>query len=105
MVATLRRRRTGRNHRAGELRRPRNVESRIHKTSRKVIRVGIRGRARGATLAAVSSPPMAERPFATRLTPGALVDVAIVAVALAGSLAQLSHGGIAGSRTGPEELD
>ena len=34
-----------------------------------------------------------------------MVDVAIAAVALAGSLAQLSHGGIAGSQTGPAELD
>jgi signal transduction histidine kinase len=34
-----------------------------------------------------------------------LVDVAIAATALAGSLAQLSHGGIAGSQTGPGELD
>jgi signal transduction histidine kinase len=31
--------------------------------------------------------------------------VAIAAVALAGSLAQLSHGGIAGTQTGPGELD
>jgi signal transduction histidine kinase len=33
------------------------------------------------------------------------VDAAIAAVALAGSLAQLSHGGIAGAPTGPGELD
>jgi signal transduction histidine kinase len=34
-----------------------------------------------------------------------LVDVAIATFAFAGSLAQLSHGGIAGSQTGPAELD
>jgi signal transduction histidine kinase len=34
-----------------------------------------------------------------------LFDVAIAAVALTGSLAQLSHGGIAGTETGPGELD
>jgi signal transduction histidine kinase len=33
------------------------------------------------------------------------VDAAIAAAALAGSLAQLSHGGIAGTHTGPGELD
>jgi signal transduction histidine kinase len=33
------------------------------------------------------------------------MDVAIAAVALAGSLAQLSHGGLGGSRIGPGELD
>jgi signal transduction histidine kinase len=34
-----------------------------------------------------------------------VVDVVIAAAALAGSLAQLSHGGIAGSQTGPGDLD
>jgi signal transduction histidine kinase len=34
-----------------------------------------------------------------------LVDVAIAAATLAGSFAQLSHGGIAASQTGPGELD
>ncbi|MGH2989259.1 MAG: sensor histidine kinase [Solirubrobacterales bacterium] len=34
-----------------------------------------------------------------------LIDAAIVATVLAGSLAQLSHGGIAGSQSGPGELD
>lgn len=48
---------------------------------------------------------MAHRLFATRPGSGALVGVAIAAVALAGSLAQLSHGGIGGSRLGPGELD
>jgi signal transduction histidine kinase len=53
----------------------------------------------------VSSSTTAHRPFATRPRSGALVDVAIAAAALVGSLAQLSHGGIAGAQTGPGELD
>jgi signal transduction histidine kinase len=54
----------------------------------------------------VSSTATAYRLFATRPRSGALVDVAIATVALAGSLAQLSHGGgIAGSQTGAGELD
>jgi signal transduction histidine kinase len=53
----------------------------------------------------VSSAATAHRLLAARPRPGAPVDVAIAAVALAGSLAQLSHGGIAGSQTGPGELD
>ena len=53
----------------------------------------------------MSSAITADRLFATRPRSGALVDAAIAAVALAGSLAQLSHGGIAGSHTGPGELD
>jgi signal transduction histidine kinase len=53
----------------------------------------------------VSSAATAHRLFATRPRSGALVDAAIAAAALAGSLAQLSHGGIAGSQTGPGELD
>jgi signal transduction histidine kinase len=48
---------------------------------------------------------MTHRLFATRPRSGALIDAAIAAAALAGSLAQLSHGGIAGSQTGPGELD
>jgi signal transduction histidine kinase len=53
----------------------------------------------------VSSAATVHRLLATRPRSGALVDVAIAAAALAGSLAQLSHGGIAGSQTGPGELD
>lgn len=45
------------------------------------------------------------RLFGTRPRSGRLVDAAIAAAALAGSLAQLSHGGIAGSQTGSSELD
>jgi signal transduction histidine kinase len=36
---------------------------------------------------------------------GPLFDVVIAALALGGSLAQLSHGGIAATHTGPEDLD
>ena len=43
--------------------------------------------------------------FGTRPRSGRLVDAALTAVALAGSLAQLSHGGIAGTQTGANELD
>jgi len=53
----------------------------------------------------VSSAATAHPPVATRPGSGALLDVAIAAVALAGSLAQLSHGGIAGSQAGAGELD
>jgi signal transduction histidine kinase len=54
----------------------------------------------------VSSAATAHRLLATRPRSGALVDVAIAALALAGSLAQLSHGGIAGfSQPGSGELD
>jgi signal transduction histidine kinase len=53
----------------------------------------------------VSSKATAHRLFAARPRPGRLVDVAIAAAALAGSLAQLSHGGIAGSQAGSGELD
>jgi signal transduction histidine kinase len=45
------------------------------------------------------------RLFAARPGSGRLVDAAIAAAALIGSLAQLSHGGIAGTHTGPGELD
>ncbi|MQA73493.1 MAG: histidine kinase [Solirubrobacterales bacterium] len=45
------------------------------------------------------------RLFGARPGSGRFVDAAIGAAALAGSLAQLSHGGIAGSQTGTEELD
>jgi signal transduction histidine kinase len=53
----------------------------------------------------VSSTATAYRLFATRPSSGAIVDVAIAAAALVGSLAQLSHGGIAGSQIGAGELD
>jgi signal transduction histidine kinase len=54
----------------------------------------------------VSSAATAHRLLAARSTSGRLVDVAIAAAALAGSLAQLSHGGIAGfSQPGSGELD
>jgi signal transduction histidine kinase len=43
--------------------------------------------------------------FGSRPGSGPLFDAAIAAAALAGSLAQLSHGGIAGTHTGPNGLD
>jgi signal transduction histidine kinase len=43
--------------------------------------------------------------FAARSRSGPLVDVAIAAAALAGSLAQLSHGGIGAVQSGSGELD
>jgi signal transduction histidine kinase len=48
---------------------------------------------------------MADRLSASRPSSGALVDVAIATVALAGSLAQLSRGGLAGSPHASGELD
>jgi signal transduction histidine kinase len=53
----------------------------------------------------VSSAASADRCFAARQGPGALIGVALAIVALVGSFAQLSHGGIAGTQTGPGELD
>jgi signal transduction histidine kinase len=54
----------------------------------------------------VSIPATAHRLSAARGGSGALVDVAIAALALVGSLAQLSHGGFAGlPQPGPGELD
>jgi signal transduction histidine kinase len=53
----------------------------------------------------VSSAASTHRRFAARPSSGALLDVAITAAALAGTLAQLSHGGVAGVRGGPGELD
>jgi len=50
----------------------------------------------------VQSTATAHRLFAARPRSGALVDVAVAVVALAGSLALLAHGGIRGSRSGPE---
>jgi signal transduction histidine kinase len=47
----------------------------------------------------------AHRLFGPRPGSGRLLDVVITAAALAGSFAQLSHGGIAGTQTGPGELD
>ena len=67
---------------------------------------GIRGRRSRGTLAAfVSSTSTASRLFAPRPRSGILFDTAIAAVALAGSLAQLSHGGVAGSQAQTAELD
>jgi signal transduction histidine kinase len=48
---------------------------------------------------------MAHRPHGTRPRPGILVDVALAAAALVGSIAQLSHGGVAGAVTGGSKLD
>jgi signal transduction histidine kinase len=53
----------------------------------------------------VWSAATSRRLVAARPSSGALLDVAIAAVALAGTLAQLSHGGIAGSPPEPGELD
>jgi signal transduction histidine kinase len=53
----------------------------------------------------MSSTVTAHRRFAARLSPGALLDVAVVAAVLAGTLALLSHGGIDPSRPGSEGLD
>jgi signal transduction histidine kinase len=48
---------------------------------------------------------MAHRPFASRPSSGALLDVALTLVALGGSLAQLSRGGLGGSSDASGELD
>jgi signal transduction histidine kinase len=53
----------------------------------------------------VSSAATAHRLFAARPRSGALVDVAIAAAALAGTLAQLSRGGNAGVQHDPGALD
>ncbi len=53
----------------------------------------------------MSSTATAHRLSAARRSSGALLDVAIAAAALAGSLALLSHGGIDASRPGSGELD
>jgi signal transduction histidine kinase len=53
----------------------------------------------------VSSAATADRLLGARPRSGRLVDAAIAAAALAGSLAQLSQGGITGSQTGPGDLD
>lgn len=52
----------------------------------------------------MSSASTAHRLLGARPRSERLVDVAIAAAALAGCLAQLSHGGISGSQTGPGEL-
>jgi signal transduction histidine kinase len=58
---------------------------------------GIRGCSRGATLASlVTSTATAHRLFATRPGSGLLLDVAIAAAALVGSLLLISHGGVPG---------
>jgi signal transduction histidine kinase len=51
------------------------------------------------------STAMAHRLFAARPGPGALLDVAIAAGALAGTLAQLSHGGIVAPPQGTGDLN
>jgi signal transduction histidine kinase len=43
--------------------------------------------------------------FGARPGSGLALDAAIAVIAFAGSLAQLSHGGIAGTHTGPHDLD
>ena len=43
--------------------------------------------------------------FGARPGSGWALDAAIAAIALTGSIAQLSHGGIAGTHTGPHDLD
>jgi signal transduction histidine kinase len=53
----------------------------------------------------VASAAKVHRPFGARPGSGRFIDAAIAAAALVGSLAQLSHGGIAGTHTGPGELD
>jgi signal transduction histidine kinase len=53
----------------------------------------------------MSQAATAHRLFPARLSSGALVDLTIASAALAGSLAMLSHGGIAPSRPGAGELD
>jgi signal transduction histidine kinase len=53
----------------------------------------------------LSSLATVHRLFGVRPTSGRLLDAAITAAALAGSLAQISHGGLAGSQTGPAQLD
>ena len=53
----------------------------------------------------MSSAAKAHRLVGARSRSGLLVDVVIAGAALAGTLGQLSHGGIAGSQTGQGELD
>jgi signal transduction histidine kinase len=53
----------------------------------------------------VSSVARVHRLFGAPPRSGRLVDAAVAAAALAGSLAQLAHGGIAGSQTGASDLD
>jgi signal transduction histidine kinase len=53
----------------------------------------------------VSLAAIGHRPVGARPRSGRLVDAAIAAAALAGTLAQLSHGGGGGLQTGPGELD
>ncbi len=53
----------------------------------------------------MSSTSTARRRLAARPSSGALLDLAIAAAALAGSLALLRHGGVGPSRPGSRELD
>src|ERR671918_1744495 len=64
---------------------------------------GTRTRADGVSLGAVWVA-MAHRLIAAPRS-GPLLGVAMAVPALAGTLAQLSHGGIAGAQPGPGELD
>ena len=53
----------------------------------------------------MSSTASAHRLFAARPSSRALLDAAIVSIVLAGSLLQLSHGGVASTRPGSGDLD
>ena len=53
----------------------------------------------------MASTATARRLFTAWPDPGALLDIAIAAVALAGSLALLTHGGVLPTRPGSRELD
>jgi hypothetical protein len=53
----------------------------------------------------MSSTASAHRLFAARPISRALLDAAIVSMVLAGSLSQLSHGGVAPTRPGSADLD
>jgi signal transduction histidine kinase len=60
---------------------------------------------RADTLRVMSSIATAHRLFAARPSSRALLDLAIAAIALAGSLSQLSHGGVVPTRLEPSGLD
>jgi signal transduction histidine kinase len=53
----------------------------------------------------MSSTAAAQRPFAARPSSGALIDAAVAAAALVGTMALLRHGGIAPSGSGSGKLD
>jgi signal transduction histidine kinase len=82
------------------------VQVALHDLCRRIIRAAdSRPRSRRYSRLAVSPPAMADRVLGARPRSGRVVDVAIAAAALAGSLAQLDHGGIGGLRSGSGELD